>query len=595
MGVPVKKPNTVVLAAGPLDENALCLLDTLRVRDEALYVTVSDSYNTVIREHTTEAEIVTLDAFLGRERQGYDLLFIPDCNDNELDLAARVRDVCQVVGSYVIAIGTGRLLLARSGLLKDTLASSVSLELVGNHIDDMAIWVSDEIVFNVKFWTAGGGPSVIRSLASLYKAQRKGDGIPNFPLRTFWAHMRRGRPSELAEDDPPAISNTPGSDFAKELAHYPPSYAESIAQSVLTLAIRLGIEGFADLCNSLLLTLLVSTYGSQLEHVQVCLGDPPSPEEVDSWGLDDRESHSFPAEEDREDILESISTRIASSDTHWTLPPYTLAGAIAMAIDAGKVDEACQWMRILVHRAMASGLSSIWLELARWRNVAELAITSGVVAEITGRTSQLAEQDTTALKEALLSFPLISAAVETQRCKVLEKFVHASMSSLVRMLDVLAWEDHETLLKPSASSAAIHDAEERLGTGTLPDDYKEFLLPVEALEWQDAEDFGLDDLCVDLGCKTDPAEDERLPKMGRVLVISDSNSEEIVWYVAPETVREAIRVFKAEGRSDETVGPPGLRVVFWVHYLPDLEWLRSFRGYVQYLARKAEKAGAKLE
>lgn len=83
--------------------------------------------------------------------------------------------------------------------------------------------------------------------------------------------------------------------------------------------------------------------------------------------------------------------------------------------------------------------------------------------------------------------------------------------------------------------------------------------PVEALEWQDAEDFGLDDLCVDLGCKTDPAEDERLPKMGRVLVISDSNSEEIVWYVAPETVREAIRVFKAEGRSDETVGPPGLR------------------------------------
>lgn len=326
----------------------------------------------------------------------------------------------------------------------------------------------------------------------------------------------------------------------------------------------------------------------------MCLGDPPSPEEVDSWGLDDRESHSFPAEEDREDILESISTRIASSDTHWTLPPYTLAGAIAMAIDAGKVDEACQWMRILyvllslpqrhtysclgcsVHRAMASGLSSIWLELARWRNVAELAITSGVVAEITGRTSQLAEQDTTALKEALLSFPLISAAVETQRCKVLEKFVHASMSSLVRMLDVLAWEDHETLLKPSASSAAIHDAEERLGTGTLPDDYKEFLLvsnglesmpsinapgfkPVEALEWQDAEDFGLDDLCVDLGCKTDPAEDERLPKMGRVLVISDSNSEEIVWYVAPETVREAIRVFKAEGRSDETVGPPGLR------------------------------------
>lgn len=35
--------------------------------------------------------------------------------------------------------------------------------------------------------------------------------------------------------------------------------------------------------------------------------------------------------------------------------------------------------------------------------------------------------------------------------------------------------------------------------------------------------------------------------------------------------------------------------VFWVHYLPDLKWLKRFRGYVQYLTCKAEKSGAELE
>lgn len=93
------------------------------------------------------------------------------------------------------------------------------------------------------------------------------------------------------------------------------------------------------------------------------------------------------------------------------------------------------------------------------------------------------------------------------------------------MLNVLKWESHETLLKLPASSTAIREAEERLGT-LLPDDYKEFLLvsnglefmpsinapglrQVEKLEWQDAEDLGLDDFRIGLGCKTDPTEYER--------------------------------------------------------------------------------------
>lgn len=80
------------------------------MRDEALYLTVSDSYSTAIREHTHEAEFVTLGVFLARPvRQrlvsslhllynelictSYDLLFIPDCDDRELDIATHVRDV----------------------------------------------------------------------------------------------------------------------------------------------------------------------------------------------------------------------------------------------------------------------------------------------------------------------------------------------------------------------------------------------------------------------------------------------------------------------------------------------------------------------
>lgn len=221
---------------------------------------------------------------------------------------------------------------------------------------------------------------------------------------------------------------------------------------------------------------------------------------------------------------------------------------------------------------MDNELSYIWLEL---HNVTELAVTSGVVAGITRRNSQDTEQDTTTLKEALVSVLATSATIETQHRKLVESFRQASMSTLIRMLDVLKWEDHDTLLKPPASSTVIHDAEERLGI-LLPDDYKEFLLvsngiefmpsinapgfrPVEKLEWQDAEDLGLDDFRVELGCKTDPAEYDRLPKMSRLLVISDPDSEEMVWYVAPESVGEAIRVLKAEGRSDETVGQPGLR------------------------------------
>ncbi|KZT68595.1 hypothetical protein DAEQUDRAFT_323868 [Daedalea quercina L-15889] len=264
-------------------------------------------------------------------------------------------------------------------------------------------------------------------------------------------------------------------------------------------------------------------------------------------------------------------------------------------------------MDVSVRDTARSGFAEFWtFYIAKWRPLVALAMT-GVVAEVTGRTAEQADRDAEVVKQALRSIrPAVAATRDQWRASV-EGFTETTWSVLVPKLDILKWDQHDTLLKPPASPSAIEEAEERLGA-TLPEDYKQFLLvsngmefmpsinapgfrPVEDLEWQTAEELGLDNFRVDLGCETDPAEYERLPKMARVLVLSD-DSEEQVWYVDPETTAEAIRVLKAEGRIDDVVGQPGWRAIFWVNYLPDLKWLTSFRGYIESLARKADKAGS---
>lgn len=248
-------------------------------------------------------------------------------------------------------------------------------------LDEVAAWVKEEIVCHGKrsslvisvyhssscqarFWTASGNLSIAYPLACLFKAERKGDRITDFPLHAFWSHRRGGRPSELPEDEPPHISTTPGADLAKAISKYRPSDAEGIPQLVLILAIRLGVEGFVDSCNSLLLTLisvfpnvfsgLASIYVRSLEYIWLAAGarpavswSPPSHKEVNTWELDARENHDFPTDEDREDILGSIKARIMLARETWMLRPYTLAGACAMALDAGKEDLAREWLSML--------------------------------------------------------------------------------------------------------------------------------------------------------------------------------------------------------------------------------------------------------
>lgn len=223
---------------------------------------------------------------------------------------------------------------------------------------------------------------------------------------------------------------------------------------------------------------------------------------------------------------------------------------------------------------MNSDTNDFWsFNIARWRPLVSLALT-GVVAEATGHSAEQAAHDAEVVKQALHSLRPASTAAREGRNDPGQYFTDMRWDRLITMLDIVKWEQHKTLLRHPASLMAVEEAEERLGI-VLPADYKQFLLvsngiefmpsidapgfrPVEELQWQTAEELGLDGFRVDLGCKVDPAEYALLPEMNRLLVISD-DSEEMVWFVDPVTVEEAIQVLKTEGRTDDVVGEPGWR------------------------------------
>ncbi|KZT69396.1 hypothetical protein DAEQUDRAFT_726687 [Daedalea quercina L-15889] len=186
------------------------------------------------------------------------------------------------------------------------------------------------------------------------------------------------------------------------------------------------------------------------------------------------------------------------------------------------------------------------------------------------------------------------------------------MSALVPMLQALRKEDAEALLlKPPASPSAVREAEGRLGT-ELPDGLGDFYLisngadfmpsidvlsfrPVEELRWECARDRGLHMLTLDLGCTVQGKEWEQLPTMDRMLVISDSHSEELMGYIDAEAVGQAMSALKDLGHLDDTSGEPGWRLILFRHWDPELRWIQGgFRGYIEELAHKAEWKGATL-
>ncbi|KAH9919599.1 uncharacterized protein B0H18DRAFT_1027050 [Fomitopsis serialis] len=421
-------------------------------------------------------------------------------------------------------------------------------------------------------------------------------------------------------------SETPGADLARIIAGSMPSEADQIPHPIVHLAMRVGLEGSTSSCNALVRSLFdvfPNTYEllgapstRPFEYLWRRPGDrphvpweAPSDDTMRLWEQENKEDHHYPTKNDLTDVLEYVKVAIAYEPGDWRLAPYTHAGVVAMALEAGAEQEAHAWMSALVRSAMHFDTTWTW-DIGRWPALVDYALRTGIAAEITGRGQEQVEQDAELARQALLSFPQTSAAVQEQRRAAMQKFRDAPMSALIPMLEVLKWEDHETLLKPPAPPAAIREAEERLGI-ELPGDLKEFYLvsngtefmpsvnapgfkPVEQLQWEQAKNLGLDEFAVELGCKIDGAEWDQLPKMDRLLVVSD-DSEEMVWYVHPETVCKAIGTLEALGYSAGSLGTLGWRAVFWVSWMPELKWLnRGFRGYIEELARKAERKGAAL-
>ena len=116
-------------------------------------------------------------------------------------------------------------------------------------------------------------------------------------------------------------------------------------------------------------------------------------------------------------------------------------------------------------------------------------------------------------------------------------------------LEPRKWASDDSLRFSPATDAAIQSAEARLDV-LLPEDYKAFLrvsdgmnsLPslnrpglrkVDELRWEDADGIGLDEFQVDLGRQS--GEYERLE---RVLMVSEKDSEEMVWLVDPSAVEK---------------------------------------------------------
>ncbi|TFY59633.1 hypothetical protein EVJ58_g5661 [Rhodofomes roseus] len=592
----VSTMDVAVLVTGEFNETSLLFLDTLNVRETAKYLILDGSQAEYVRRYVQRADILDAQTYVEqdgkRDQQSGGLILIPGHKGIILE-DDPVRN--RVVRSL------------------NRIASSASLNLDENYIGLAAGWRSEEIIRDISIWTAKDSTTTLRSLAFSYKAVFR---MPDqFPPHAF-DHYRS--PSI------PTISiGTPGENVARIIAEQSSSEAKSFISSVALFAVRLGLEGHVSACSTVILSLLAlfpnarehwgPRIAMSLEAIWRKMGERPSvpweitPEELGIWDEDAREGyHIPPEEEDRLEALEELKVRVSLGQEKW-LYPYTTEGAIVMALQAGWIDEAREWMTMFVKTALIQD-NGWYYGVGGCQTLVDFALT-GIVVEITGHTASQAEQDAATIRQALLNFPKSSAIVDEQKRLTAERFAKASWPVLVRILDICKLDIDETALRPPASPSAILEAEERLGV-ELPSDYKEFLLisngmedlsvesaprfqRVEELCWQSPEKLGLDWVRVTLGCEVDLAEEEQLPSMKRVLDLT-GGGEAAMWYVEPDTVEEAIEALKRLGRSDEAVGRRDWRPVHFLHWAPETKYYRRFRDYIEEVAQEAEKAGAKL-
>lgn len=188
------------------------------------------------------------------------------------------------------------------------------------------------------------------------------------------------------------------------------------------------------------------------------------------------------------------------------------------------------------------GLDGNWQYILQCRALVPL-ILSGFVAQITERLPEDAARDVANVISALETWA-------EKRSQPVVASPPLSYDDMLTRLEPRKWESDNSLRMPPASEDAIQSTEARLELH-LPDDYKAFLrvsngmsflpsldLPgfrkVEELQWEEASEIGLE-FQVDLGREDG---EEEYEQMKRILMISDTDSEEMVWFVEPSQIEK---------------------------------------------------------
>lgn len=199
----------------------------------------------------------------------------------------------------------------------------------------------------------------------MYKAHRYYPASAVFPALVRKKHMMGELLGALGNPiAPPGVTSPSamwsGETIAHELSTLSLSNALEVTELVFHFAVRLGLEGFTAPCNSLLQSVFrlfpntFQTFGNpclqSVEFLWEGLGERPdvpweAPLQAQLVQWDNELRNEFPPDEDKPDILESIKIRMDDGDRF--LAPYTLSGAVVMALDAGRHDQARLWMQRL--------------------------------------------------------------------------------------------------------------------------------------------------------------------------------------------------------------------------------------------------------
>ncbi|KAJ7759426.1 hypothetical protein DFH07DRAFT_1023786 [Mycena maculata] len=329
--------------------------------------------------------------------------------------------------------------------------------------------------------------------------------------------------------------------------------------------------------------------------------EAPSLEMLQEKALERRNGRLPATPEEKSYALEVIDVKISLGD----LPryPYSLLMAAVLCMESGDIERARKYMELECKYILLNKRVDEWGLLAECRILAPI-ILEGDLGKTMGQTAEGAKRDAEAIISAFRSWPTREERIREAR--EANARTPLSTSALLDILEPFKADDDASLRKPPTTEESITEVEARLGL-SLPEDYREFLRtsngmnfiarlelpglrPVEELAWEEASALGLEELEVTLGMKVKDGESELLPKMGRLLMISDADDEEQVWLLEPSQVEKALQVFKTERGLTRFSQPVGWRVVLWRHWCPEPKWYRSFQGYLEAATVVAKKS-----